>query len=87
MNNDPRNTKLPCVGPWDHSKRLEQLGGVQFVAIVDPLVKKAEEVLKNKKNGPYADLYTSCRVIGDYKELFTLGDDKPDAAFIGESMC
>ena len=75
---------ISCSGPWDHSKRLEQLGGIQFVAIVDPLVKKAEEVLKKKKDGPYAHLYTNCKVMGDYKELFSLGDDKPDAVFIGE---
>ena len=54
------------------------------MAIVDPLVKKAEEVLKKKKDEPCAHLYTNCKVIGDYKELFSLGDDKPDAVFIGE---
>ena len=55
------------------------------MAIVDPLVKKAEEILEEKKNGPYAHLYTNCRVMADYKELFSLGDDKPDAVFIGIS--
>ena len=71
-----------CPGPWDHSKRLEQLGSVHCVAIVDPLVKKAEEVLKEKKDGPYGHLYTHCKVMADYKELLLL-DDKPDAVFIG----
>ena len=55
------------------------------MAIVDPLVKKAEEILEEKKDGPYAHLYSSCKVIADYKELFSLGDDKPDAVFIGMS--
>ena len=54
------------------------------MAIVDPLVEKAEEVLKEKKDGPYAHLYTNCKVMADYKELFSLGDDKPDAVFIGK---
>jgi len=47
-------------------------------------VKKAEEVLKKKKNGPHAHLYTNCKVMANYKELFSLGDDTPDAVFIGE---
>ena len=46
-------------------------GTGQFVAVVDPLAKKAEEVLK--KNGLYAHLYINCKVMGDYKELFPLG--------------
>ena len=50
---------------------------------VDPLAKKAE-VLKKKKDGPNAHLYINCKVMGDYKELFSLRDDKPDAVFIGE---
>ena len=54
------------------------------MAIVDPLVKKAEDVLKKKKDGAHAHLYTNCRVMADYKELFSLTDDKPDAVFIGE---
>ena len=54
------------------------------MAIVDPLVKKAAEILEEKKDGPYAHLYTNCRVMADYKELFSLGDDKPDAVFIGK---
>jgi len=41
---------------WDHSKQLEQLGGV---AIVDPLVEKARDVLEKKMTGPYAHLYTN----------------------------
>ena len=55
------------------------------MAIVDPLVKRAEEILDEKKNGPYAHLYSCCKVMADYKELFSLGDDKPDAVFIGMS--
>ena len=61
---------------------LEQLGGVEFVAIVDPLVEKARDVLVKKMAGPYAHLYTNCKVLADYKELFSMGDNKPDAAFV-----
>ena len=72
------------LGPWDHSKRLEQLGGVEFVAIVDPLVEKARDVLE-KMFGLYAHLYTNCKVLADYQELFSMGDNKPDAAFVGKT--
>lgn len=35
-------------GPWDHSRRLEKLGGVEVVAIADPDLKKARAVLQKK---------------------------------------
>ena len=37
--------------PWDHASRLEKLGGVKFVAIVDPLVDKAKAVLEARSKG------------------------------------
>ena len=68
-------------GPWDHSRRLEQLGGVKVVAIADPILSKAREVLERKQNGPRRDLYRDCKVYADYKEA--LAATKPDIAFIG----
>jgi len=56
---------------------------VEFVAIVDPLMEKARDVLEKKIAGAYAHLYTNCRVLADYRELLTMGDNKPDAAFLG----
>ena len=71
-------------GPWDHSRRLEQLRGVKVVAIADPLVSKAEEVLQRKLSEPHADLYRECKVYADYKEA--LAAVKPDIAFIGSKI-
>ena len=70
-------------GPWDHSRRLEQLGGVKIVAIADPDLPKAQEVLKRKQNGAHGDLYRDCKVYADYKDA--LKAEKPDVAFIGKS--
>lgn len=56
---------------------------MEFVAIVDPLMEKARDVLEKKIAGAYAHLYTNCRVLADYRELLTMGDNKPDAAFLG----
>lgn len=69
-------------GPWDHSRRLEQLGGVKVVAIADPDLPKAQEVLKRKQNGAHADLYRDCKIYADYKDA--LAATKPDIAFIGK---
>lgn len=72
-------------GPWDHSKRLEQLGGVKVVAIADPDLPKAEQVLKRKLSEPRADLYRDCKVYSDYRDA--LAAAKPDIAFIGITLC
>ena len=72
-------------GPWDHSRRLEQLGGVKVVAIADPVLTKADEVLKRKQSGPHGDLYRDCKTYADYKEA--LAAAKPDIAFIGTTNC
>ena len=68
-------------GPWDHSRRLEQLEGVKFVAIADPLLAKAEAVLKTKLDGPHAHLYKECIAVKSYLEAISI--TKPDVAFIG----
>jgi len=36
------------IGPWNHSKRLEKLGGVEVVAVADPDLKKAYRVAIDK---------------------------------------
>jgi len=68
-------------GPWDHSKRLEKLGGVEVVAIADPDLKKARAVLEKKLSGEYAHLYKNCVVEADYK--VAIDKTKPQVAFIG----
>lgn len=68
-------------GPWDHAKRLETLGGVKIVAIADPLLEKAERVLKTKLEGPYADLYKDCITVKSFLDAISLTE--PDVAFIG----
>ena len=54
------------------------------MAIVDPLVEKVRDVLEKKMAGAYAHLYTNCKVLTDYRELLSMGDNKPDAALVGE---
>jgi len=71
-------------GPWDHASRLEQLGGVQVVAIADPDLPKARRVLENKLSGDFASLYRDCAVVSNYKEA--LETAKPDVAFIGKFL-
>jgi hypothetical protein len=34
--------------PWAHATRLEQIGGIEVIAIVDPDTKLAESVLKTR---------------------------------------
>ena len=69
-------------GPWDHSKRLEKLGGVEVVAICDPDLPRARRVLEKKLAGEHADLYKSCHVVANYRDV--LEAIKLDVAFIGE---
>ena len=49
--------------PWDHYRRLEQLGGVKVVAIADPILSKTREVLERKQSGHRRDLYRDCKVL------------------------
>ena len=73
-------------GPWDHSRRLEQLGGVTVVAIVDLDTNKAERVLQRKKSSDrsVSSLYTDCVV---YPNCTTaLRECRFDVAFIGASV-
>ena len=69
------------IGPWDHSRRLEQLGGVQVVAIADPDLPKAHKVLEGKLSGGFAEMYKHCVVMPNYLEAIETA--KPQVAFIG----
>lgn len=69
-----------AAGPWDHSRRLEKLGGVKIVAIADPDLPRAKAVLEQKLSENHADMYKDCVVVGDYKEALSM---KPHVAFIG----
>ena len=71
-------------GPWDHSQRLERLGGVRFVAIVDPLTDKARDVLAQKRSGPFASMYANCQIFADVATA--LQQTQFDVAFIGELL-
>lgn len=71
-------------GPWDHSARVERLGGVEVVAIVDPLEDKARAVLEQKQAGPHGDLYKNCVVLASCSEAIAMEDERrPQAVFIG----
>lgn len=70
------------IGPWNHSRRLEQLGKVQVVAIADPDLAKAQKILENKLSGPFADMYKDCIVMANY--LDALKTAKPNMAYIGQ---
>ena len=75
-------------GPWNHSARLEKLGGVHFVAIVDPLVERAKSLLETKLKGPSASMYSECCVLPSYKDVLKMeARTKPDAVFVGERYC
>ncbi|XP_033751488.1 uncharacterized protein UNK4.17-like [Pecten maximus] len=65
---------------WDHASRLEQLGGFQVIAIVDPDTEKAEQVLKTRLTSQHGRYYTECRVLADIADLIVMN---PDAVFIG----
>ncbi len=71
-----------AIGPWDHSKRLEKLGGVKIVAIADPIVDKAEAILKTKLQGTNAHMYKDCMAVKSYLDAIEL--TKPNVAFIGK---
>ncbi|OWF46461.1 uncharacterized protein UNK4.17-like [Mizuhopecten yessoensis] len=66
--------------PWDHASRLERLGGIQVIGIVDPDTEKAEERLQTRLTSQHGHLYKDCRVMADLSNLIAMN---PDAVFIG----
>ncbi len=73
-----------ATGPWDNSKRVEDLGGVRIVAIADPDIPKAQALLKTKRGGTRDQLYSECKVYASY--IDAVDATKPDVALIGEHM-
>ena len=70
--------------PWNHSKRLEMLGSVAVVAIVDPRTARAEEILADKLSGENASLYKNCHIYGDIQAA--MQKEQIDVAFVGNLM-
>ncbi len=68
--------------PWNHSKRLEMLGGVNIVAIVDPLVDRAKAILDEKQSGEHAHLYKNCHIYEDIQDA--IEKEKIHITFIGK---
>ncbi len=64
-------------GPWDHASRIEKIGGVRVVGVVDPNTDRAKAQLA-KRSG---QMYEGARVYADYTEM--LSRSKPDAVWIG----
>ena len=69
--------------PWNHSLRLEKLGGIRVVAIIDPLTDKAEKILKEKLAGSHAHLYKDCRIYADI-ETALKENNNIKVAFVGK---
>ena len=69
--------------PWNHSTRLEELGCVRVVAIIDPLTNKADKVLKEKLAGSHAHLYKDCRIYADI-EMALRENNNIKVAFVGK---
>lgn len=64
-----------------HATRLEKIGRIKVIAIVDPNTNLAEEVLKTKLSSEkVGHFYTDCKVFSHFNNLISL---KPDAVFIG----
>lgn len=67
--------------PWDHASRLEQIGGIEVVGIVELDEKLAREVLQTRQSSAkYGSIYKNCNIFKNYKDLIKL---QPDAVFIG----
>ena len=70
-------------GPWDHSKRLEQIQKLHFVAIMDVDLNKAKNVLDSKLKGPTASKYTDCKIFSSLDELLSEMKGHIDAVWVG----
>lgn len=67
--------------PWDHASRLEQIGDIDVVGIVELDEKLATEVLQTRQSSAkYGCIYKNCKIFKNYKDLIKL---QPDAVFIG----
>lgn len=67
--------------PWAHATRLEKMGQINVLAIVDPDTKVADSILKEKLSSDRTkQFYQDCKLLTHFKDLIAL---KPDAVFIG----
>ncbi|XP_021361655.1 uncharacterized protein UNK4.17-like isoform X2 [Mizuhopecten yessoensis] len=67
--------------PWDHASRLEKIGGIEVIGIVDPDTCRSDQVLKERlASSVHGHMYTHCRLLTDYTELLGM---RPDVVFIG----
>lgn len=69
--------------PWDHASRLEIIGGVNIVGIVDPLVEKAKAVLERRRSGKNSHMYQECNIYPDVATYLSTLKTRPDAVFVG----
>ncbi len=69
-------------GPWDHASRLEKLGCVRIVAIVDPDLPKAQQVLRTRQTTQAGLLYKDCTVHATTDDFLSSGI-RCDAALLG----
>lgn len=67
--------------PWAHATRLEKMGQINVLAIVDPDTNVADSILKEKLSSDQTkQFYQDCKLLTHFKDLIAL---KPDAVFIG----
>jgi predicted dehydrogenase len=71
-------------GPWDHASRLEKIGGITVVAIVEVDQDRADKVLQQRRSSLYGHMYTNTKVYTSVKAMLEDNHNpKPDAVFIG----
>ncbi|KAI6648642.1 hypothetical protein LOD99_7999 [Oopsacas minuta] len=70
-------------GPWNHSKRLELIQNIHFVAIMDVDISKANRVLETKLQGEAAAKYTECKIFSNLDDLFSQMKGRIDAVWVG----
>jgi predicted dehydrogenase len=72
-------------GPWDHASRLEKIGGIEVVAIVEVDLERARKVLEKRRSSDlYGHMYAKTKVYTSVKAMLEdTQHPKPDAVFIG----
>ena len=55
---------------------------MKVVAIIDPILEKAQEVLQKRLKGKQGHIYQGCKVLADVYEYLDSGE-RPDAIFVG----
>lgn len=70
-------------GPWDHSKRLEQIPNIKVVAIMDVDLPKAKAVLEMKLKGLSSERYSDCKLFSSLDEMLAQLKGGIDAVWVG----